>query len=94
MKETISQNSLRIAVVILSLLLIWHLIVPNSKKIVLEQSDCNKKFDSLLSVNDSLRYEVFIEHKEVERYEMTLDNLKDYDSVTAEKFEKEFSDIE
>jgi len=43
--------------------------------------------DSLIRVNDSLVSEVFIEHTNYERYELTLDRLRSEDSLTASIFE-------
>jgi len=43
--------------------------------------------DSLHAVIDSLQTEVFIEHTNYERYELTLDRLRSEDSLTASMFE-------
>jgi hypothetical protein len=43
--------------------------------------------DSLHAVIDSLSSEVFIEHTNYERYELTLDRLRSEDSLTAAMFE-------
>lgn len=43
--------------------------------------------DSLIKITDSLITEVFIEHTNAERYEITLERLKTEDSLTAAIFE-------
>jgi hypothetical protein len=50
--------------------------------------------DSLVRINDSLVSDLFIEHMNVERYEITLDRLKIEDSLSAAIFETYLSTTE
>ena len=50
--------------------------------------------DSLVRINDSLVSDLFIEHMNVERYEITLDRLKTEDSLSAAIFETYLSTTE
>jgi len=93
MKEDISKSSLRILVVVLSLILIWNIIM-SSNKVVETTASTKNTIDSLIYLNDSLKYEVFIEHTVVDRYEIALEELREDDSVSAKKFEEKLSNIE
>ena len=93
MKESISNTGLRILVVFLSLLLIC-IIVAKINTPSNPQVGCKSQIDSLTIINDSLKYEVFIEHTNYERYEIALDLLKEEDSIAAAKFEQQLSNIE
>jgi len=53
-----------------------------------EVSNCQNKVDSLQAKVDSLHDELFIKHVELCRYEITLEILKERDSVAAQKFEE------
>lgn len=93
MKESISNISLRIVVVFLSLVLIWKIFME-SKKISVNKLETQNQTDSLIRIIDSLHYEVFIEHTNTDRYEIALYNLRERDSVAAAKFEEELSNTE
>jgi len=93
MKENISNKSLRIAVVILSLLLIWCLLLE-SKNTTQIDGVTKSTIDSLNYLNDSLENELFIQTTNVTRYEIALDKLKEEDSVSAQKFEDALFNIE
>lgn len=93
MRESISNTGLRIIVVFLSILLICAIFV-RVNKLTTPQVECKSQIDSLIRINDSLKYEVFIEHTNYERYEIALDLLKEEDSIAAVKFEKQLFNIE
>jgi hypothetical protein len=59
MSESMSAKSLKVSIVILGLLLIWE-IVMSSKQQKLYEQQSQSKYDSLVSVVDSLNSELFI----------------------------------
>jgi hypothetical protein len=59
MSESMSTKSLKVSIVILGLLLIWE-IVMSSKQQKLYEQQSQSKYDSLVSVVDSLNSELFI----------------------------------
>jgi hypothetical protein len=61
--------------------------IKELKTSVRESAQKIQTVDSLYTVIDSLNNEVFIEHTNCERYEITLDRLKTEDSITASIFE-------
>jgi len=61
--------------------------IKELKTSVRESAQKVQTVDSLHAVIDSLSSEVFIEHTNYERYEITLDRLRSEDSLTATIFE-------
>jgi hypothetical protein len=61
--------------------------IKELKTSVRESAQKVQTVDSLHYVIDSLSSEVFIEHTNYERYEITLDRLRSEDSLTATIFE-------
>jgi hypothetical protein len=61
--------------------------IKELKTSVRESAQKVQTVDSLHYVIDSLSSEVFIEHTNYERYELTLDRLRSEDSLTASIFE-------
>jgi SRSO17 transposase len=61
--------------------------IKELKTSVRESAQKVQTVDSLHYVIDSLSSEVFIEHTNYERYELTLDRLRSEDSLTATIFE-------
>ena len=61
--------------------------IKELKTSVHESAQKVQTVDSLHYVIDSLSSEVFIEHTNYERYEITLDRLRSEDSLTATIFE-------
>lgn len=86
MKENFSLKSLKIAIVVLTLFLITEIVV-NSKKIKQLETKSKNSCDSLSLVIDSLSNDLLIEKINVGRYEVTLEELREEDSVSADKFE-------
>jgi len=84
---------LRFFVVFLSLFSIW-VVVSNVRNVSIMNKNNNSIVDSLMYLNDSLKNEVFIEHTNVDRYEIALDRLKEEDSIAAQKFEDKLFNIE
>jgi hypothetical protein len=61
--------------------------IKELKTSVRESAQKVQTVDSLHYVIDSLSSEVFIEHTNYKRYELTLDRLRSEDSLTASIFE-------
>lgn len=81
-----TNTSLRISLVIISLLLIWQSTL-NIKNRVQTQT-VNNECDSLKTIVDSLKNEAFIYSMDAARYEVALEILKEQDSLAAAKYEK------
>ena len=87
------DKSLRLLVVILSLFSIW-VVISNVRNVSILSKNNQSVVDSLIYLNDSLKNELFIEHTNVDRYEIALDRLKEEDSISAQKFEDKLFNIE
>lgn len=88
-----SNKTLRITIVILSLSLCWLLIgwgnyAASSKEKDKKIFQLNKKVDSLKEISDSLYDENFINSTIVGRYELTLDYLREVSPRAALLFEE------
>ncbi len=77
--------SLRISLVIISLLLIWQSTLNIKSRI--QTQTVNNECDSLKTIVDSLRNEAFIYSIDAARYEVALEILKEQDSLAAAKYE-------
>jgi hypothetical protein len=77
--------SLRISLVIISLLLIWQSTLNIKSRI--QTQTVNNECDSLKTIVDSLRNEAFIYSIDAARYEVALEILKEQDSLAANKYE-------
>lgn len=84
---------LRFFVVFLSLFSIW-VVISNVRNVSILSKNNQSIVDSLIYLNDSLKNELFIEHTNVDRYEIALDRLKEEDSISAQKFEDKLFNIE
>jgi len=84
---------LRFFVVFLSLFSIW-VVISNVRNVSILSKNNQSVVDSLIYLNDSLKNELFIEHTNVDRYEIALDRLKEEDSMSAQKFEDKLFNIE
>jgi hypothetical protein len=90
MSESMSTKSLKVSIVILGLLLIWE-IVMSSKQQKLYEQQSQAKYDSLVSVVDSLNSELFILNTNLTRYEIALEMLEDEDPKSSSEFYKRLS---
>jgi len=88
-----SAKSLKVSIVILGLLLIWE-IVMSSKQQKLYEQQSQSKYDSLVSVVDSLKSESFILNTNLTRYEIALEMLEDEDPKSSSEFYKRLSQTE
>ena len=93
MSESISTKSLKVTVVILVLFLIWE-IVMSSKNQKLYEQQSQAKYDSLVSVVDSLNNEIFTLNTNLTRYEIALEMLEDEDPKSSSEFYKRLSQTE
>jgi hypothetical protein len=84
---------LRFFVVFLSLFSIW-VVISNVRNVTTISKNNQSVVDSLIYLNDSLKNELFIEHTNVDRYEIALDRLREEDSISAQKFEDKLFNIE
>ncbi len=84
---------LRFFVVFLLLFSIW-VVISNVRNVSILSKNNQSVVDSLIYLNDSLKNELFIEHTNVDRYEIALDRLKEEDSISAQKFEDKLFNIE
>lgn len=77
--------------VIISLVFVFSIVFGLRKcvndKITQKNTTIEKKLDSLQNVVDSLANEVFIHKTNVDRYEITVERLRERDSIAAQKLE-------
>lgn len=80
-----TNTSLRIALIIVTLLLLWQTIINSKYKVQINTP--SKGCDSLNVLVDSFKNEAFIYSLDAARYEVALEILKEKDSLAAAKYE-------
>ena len=93
----ISVSKLKGIIVLCVIFIIW-VIFSNVKETVTMQKNYQRKIDSLISINQTLRWkydslnsEAFIDGLKSNRYEIALEMLESEDPKSASEFNKRFS---
>ena len=85
MSESMSPKSLKIIVVILSLLLIWELVMNNKKQISYDKQ-LSIKCDSIRHVADSIHNKSYDDEIELNRYQIAFEIFLKRNPKAAEEY--------